>query len=250
MRSTLSLRIFAALVLAALASAPAPAQTLDLGPADDDGIPALVKHLPDWESARARSVYATKPEPIRAAVPDQPALEAVSFGGGTEAVAADYAAAGRLVIVEFSTPQIAADNDARIRRRVEELRAAGGAAPSVYRRVGNYSVFVFGASDVRAAEELAGRVRYEKDVRWLGTDPHANERANRAWINMSASVIVNTVKATGVAIALCLGVGLTFGTVIFRRRRAALASRYSDAGGMMRLDLDDNTTRLLGQGEK
>ncbi len=103
-----------------------------------------------------------------------------------------------------------------------------------------------------AAERLAGQVKYEKDVRWLGDNPHAYERHNRAWINMSASVLINTVKAAGLAILLCLGVGGLFGAIIFRRRRAqaALAQSYSDAGGMMRLDLDDHAAKLLGHGEK
>jgi hypothetical protein len=69
---------------------------------------------------------------------------------------------------------------------------------------------------------------------------------------MSTSVIVNTVKASGLAILLCLTVGGLFGTIIFRRRRAqaALTESYSDAGGMMRLDLDDHAAKLLGRGEK
>jgi hypothetical protein len=220
--------------------------------AESHEIPPLVLHLPDWEAAHTRSLYATTPAALRRAVQNQPALEAVSFPAGTEAVTADYGAAGRLVVVEYATPQIAAESDARIKQRVAELGNTGQAVPSVYERVGNYSVFVFGASDGAAAERLAGQVKYEKDVRWLGDNPHAYERHNRAWINMSASVLVNTVKASGLAILLCLSVGGLFGALIFRRRRAraALAQTYSDAGGMMRLDLDDSTAKLIGNGEK
>ncbi|HEX8180159.1 MAG TPA: hypothetical protein VF525_11500, partial [Pyrinomonadaceae bacterium] len=55
------------------------------------------------------------------------------------------------------------------------------------------------------------------------------------------SLIINTVKATGLAILLCLGVGGLFGGVVFMRRRAqtALSQQYTDAGGMMRLNLDE-----------
>lgn len=240
-----------ALSLVLLCALAASAQTIDFGDAGgDDGIPVIVKHLPNWESARARSTYTTKLEELQKAVPDAPALGVVPFGGGTEAVAADYGAAGRLVIVEFSTPQIAADADRAIVARVGELRAAQRSVPTLYQRKGNYSVFVFGATDEAAARALADEVHYEKDVRWLGRDPHAYERANRAWINMSASVLLNTIKAAGVAIAFCLAVGGVFGTLVFRRRRARLAARYSDAGGMMRLNLDENTRRLLTSGEK
>ncbi len=220
--------------------------------ASDEGPPILVRHLPEWETAQGRAVYALDLPALQGAVPGQPVLEVVPFDGGTEAATADYGAAGRLVIVEFLTPQIASDADASIKRRIEELRGAGTLVPSVYRRVGNYSVFVFGAVDVEAAERLAGQVRYEKTVRWLGEDPYRFEKHNRRWIDMSASVIVNTVKAAGLAIVACLGIGGLLGAVIFRRRRAqsALTESYSDAGGMMRLNLDDHTSDLLGRAGK
>lgn len=225
------------------------AQTVE---AETNEIPPLVLHLPDWETTHSRALYAVTPAVMLSAVPNQPALEAVSFGAGTEVVTADYGAAGRLAVVEYATPQVAAESDARIRQRIAELAGAGQSVPSVYRREGNYSVFVFGARDSAAAEQLAGRVKYEKDVRWLGDNPYAYDRHNRAWLSMSTSVIVNTVKATGLAILLCLGVGGVFGALIFRRRRAqaALARSYSDAGGMMRLDLDERAAKLLGHGEK
>jgi hypothetical protein len=246
-------KIVLACALALCARAAAPAQSLDVSDAGgEDGIPVIVKHLPDWESARARSTYTRSLEELQKVLPEARALEAVPFAGGTEAVAADYGAAGRLVIVEFSTPQFAADADARINARITELRAAQQPAPTVYQRKGNYSVFVFGGTDEAAAHQLADRVHYEKDVRWLGRDPHANERYNRYWLNMSAGVLVNTIKAAGLAIVACLCVGGTLGMLVFRKRRAqaALAARYSDAGGMMRLNLDDHTRKLLGQGEK
>lgn len=246
------MKLLIALLLASLFYARAAAQTFAPNDADSDSVPVIVEHLPDWESVHGRATYAVSLAELRSVVRDAPALEAVSFAGGTEAASADYGAAGRLVIVEFSTPQFAADADRAINARIAELRAAQQGVPTVYQRKGNYSVFVFGGTDDAAARALVERVHYEKDVRWLGRDPHANEKANRYWINMSASVLVNTIKAAGLAIVMCLGVGGIFGMLIFRRRRAeaALSARYSDAGGMMRLNLDDHTRKLLGQGEK
>lgn len=236
-----------ALSLILFACVSASAQTIVVEDAND-GVPALVQHMPDWETAHP--TYAKNLDELKKVVGDAPVLDVLPFAGGTEATTADYGAAGRLVIVEFSTPQFAADTDRAINARVAELRAAQQSAPTVYQRKGNYAVFVFGGQDEAAARALVGRVHYEKDVRWLGRDPHANERANRAWINMSAGVLINTVKAAGFSILLCLTVGGIFGTLFFRRRRAALATRYSDAGGMMRLNLDENARRLLGEGEK
>jgi hypothetical protein len=220
--------------------ARALAATLDGGAGE---IPPLVKRLPDWQTAQARAAYLISSAGLQAAVRSQPVLDAVSFEGGTEAVAARYDQ-GQLVIVEFQTPQLASDTDARIVQRIAELRAQNKLVPSAYRREGNYSVFVFDAPSEQAAQTLISQVKYEKVVQWLGEDPHRNERANRFWINMSSSLIINTVKATGLAILLCLGVGGLFGGVIFMRRRAqaALSEKYSDAGGMMRLNLDELAT--------
>lgn len=227
-------------------------------PAGEAGeIPVIVKHLPDWERAEARAVYVETMPALKELVPNQPVLDAVSFDGGTEAATATYEGGARLVIFEYQTPQLASVADAAINARLGELRGAGQPSPTAYRRVGNYAVFVFGAPDETAAKGLIDKVKYEQEVRWLGENPYAVERANRAWLNMSTSVIVNTVKATGLAIVVCLSIGGIFGGWIFMRRRAeaALTEKFSDAGGMLRLNLDEmsaqnNAARLLGQGDK
>ena len=220
-------------------------------------IPVLVKHLPDWETTQERAVYAVTQPALKEIISNQPVLDAVSFDGGTEAVAATYDQGARLVIVEYATPQFAFDGDAAITARIAGLRGEGKPVPTAYRRVGNYSVFVFDAPNEGVAKGLIDKVKYEKDVRWLGENPYAIERHNRAWLDMSTSVIVNTVKATGIAILVCLGIGGIFGGWVFMRRRsqAALSDNFSDAGGMMRLNLDEmsgqsNPAHLIGQGDK
>jgi len=230
------------------------AETLDAGSGE---IPVLIKHLPDWETAQTEAAYAVSYEQLQKIAGNRPVLEEVSFAGGTEAVSAIYKQAGHLVIVEYATPQLAADADTRINARVAQLRGEGKPVPSAYRRVGNYAVFVFDAPDEATAAALIDKVKYEKDVRWLGEDPFAVGRANRAWLNMSTSVIVNTVKATGIAILICLAIGGVFGGWIFTRRRAqaAFSEKFSDAGGMVRLNIDEisaqnNSARLIGHGDK
>jgi len=228
------------------------AQTLDAGSGE---FPTLVTHLPNWEAVQARALYAISLPTLKETVRNQPILDAVSFEGGTEAVTAKYDQ-GQLVIIEFQTPQLAADNDARIGQRIAKLRAQNQAVLSAYRRVGNYAVFVFNAPSEQAANALIDQVKYEKVVQWLGNDPHRFERANRFWLNMSGSLIINTIKATALAILFCLGIGGIFGSVIFARRRAqaALREQYTDAGGMVRLNLDELAaqpvpSRLLPPGD-
>ena len=230
------------------------ADTLDAGSGE---IPVLVKHLPDWQTVQDEAAYAVSSEQLQKIAENRPVLDAISFEGGTEAVTAMYEQGARLVIVEYATPQMAFDADAAINARIAQLRGEGKPVPSAYRRVGNYGVFVFDAPDERAATGLIDKVKYEKDVRWLGENPYAVDRANRAWLNMSTSVIVNTVKAAGLAITLCLVIGGIFGGWILTRRRAqaALSEKFSDAGGMVRLNIDEmsaqnNPARLVGHGDE
>jgi hypothetical protein len=218
-------------------------------------VPVLALHVPEWDRKLGEDLgYAVSLTALKEEAGARPALDAVSFDGGTEAVTAKYGDA-RLVVVEFPTPQHAFDADADITRRVEELRAAGQPVPSSYKRVGNYSVFVFDAPDSAAADNLVSGVKYEKDVRWLGRNPHEEENAIRNYTSTMGGVILTTLITTGLAILVCLTVGGLIGGAIFLSRRAKHAAQeiYSDAGGMLRLNIEDvntpQTTKALGRGE-
>ena len=228
------------------------AEGLDKG---DGDIPVLVKHLPEWEKAQERALYATSLESLKSAMGSEPVLDAVSFEGGAEAVTATYGQA-RLVIIENTTPQLATANDARIQERIKELRDQGQSIPTAYQRVGNYSVFVFDAPDEQAAAALIKSISYEQVVQWLGNNPRALERAQRQYTETTANIIIAVLKASGLSILLCLGIGGIFGGLVFRHRRAqqAASTAYSDAGDMVRLNIDgmtaqNNPARLLGRGD-
>jgi len=219
----------------------------------EDEIPVLVAHLPDSQNARQHALYAVNIDTLRDNVPNQPVLDMVSFDGGTEAVTANYGQS-QLVIVEFTTPQFSIDNDQRIWTRIAELKAKGEPTPTAYRRVGNYSVFVFNAPDERSANALVEQVKYEQVVQWLGDDPHLAERLQRYFTQTSAGVLVAVLKSSGLSLILCLAVGGLLGAMLFRHRRAQRAAAYSDAGGSIRLNLDEltepvKTGRLLKSAE-
>ncbi|HYJ47124.1 MAG TPA: hypothetical protein VEV81_10980, partial [Pyrinomonadaceae bacterium] len=223
----------------------------------ENEIPVLVKHLPDWEKAQERALYAVTPQALQKAAGQQPVLDIISFEGGAEAVTAPYDNS-RLVIVEFTTPQIAESSDASIKQRIKQLSESGQPAPSAYRRVGNYSVFVFDAPDETAANRLIDRVKYEQSIQWLGENPLAWARAEKQHTREAVSLILGIAKTIGFFVALCLGGGGLVGGIAFLRRRAqqrTAAETYSDAGGMLRLNIDEMTpetdpSRLLGSGER
>lgn len=218
-------------------------------------IPVLVKHLPDWQEVRGEALYAVSLDTLKSAFSNQPVCEALSFDGGAEAVSANYGPS-RLVIVEFNTPQLATDNDRRITAKLQELRNQGQPVPTAYRRVGNYSVFVFDALSQEAANRLIDQVKYEQMVQWLGENPYLYERALREFTQATLGVFVNVVKGSGLALVSCFAVGGLLGGLLFIRRRAQqrAAEAYSDSGGLLRLNLDGMTpeiepARLLGPGK-
>ena len=233
------------------ALASAFAETLDRGEGE---IPILVKHLPNSETAQRTAVYAVSPGPLLSSIPNQPILKEVNFEGGTEAVTARYGQS-QLAIVEFSTPQFSVENDQRIWTKISELKGQGQPTPIAYRRVGNYSVFVFNAPDEKTANALVDQVEYQQVVQWLGEDPHMAERLQRYFTRTSGGVLLAVLKSSGLSLLICFGAGTLFGALLFRRRRAQQAAFYSDAGGATRLNLDELTganksQRLLKRGKQ
>jgi len=231
--------------------ARALAPTLDKG---EDEIPVLVKHLPSWPNVQQPILYAVSHDTLEKLASNQPVIEAVSFTGGAEAVAANYGSQ-RLVIVEFNTASLATDNYQRIKAKLQELAGQGQPVSTAYRRVGNYAVFVFEPSSPEAAKQLIDQVKYQQVVQWLGENPFAYERATREFTETTLGVFVSVVKASGLALAGCLAVGGFFGALLFSMRRAQQRAReaYSDSDAMLRLNLDELTpesdpARLIGRG--
>ena len=212
---------------------------LDKGEGD---IPALVKHLPNPDEAQKTAVYLNSFSNLDELGLQQGVLSAIESGGDADAAFAIYGPS-KLLLVEFNTPQLAADNDRRIIPRIRELWKLGQPAPTAYRRVGNYSVFVFDAPDEQTAKQLIDQVKYEQVVQWLGENPNIFKEAEKRYINTTLGVLVAVLKASGYALIACLGLGGLLGGLLFTYRRAQqkAVTAYSDAGGMLRLNLDDLT---------
>ena len=204
---------------------------------EEDGVPVLIKHLPDWENARNRATHTNKVNDLRAALGARPVLEVIDFAGGTEAVAAPYDA-GKLLIVEYMNPQSSIEADALFKQKLAESPQN---PPVVYRRIGNYNAFVFDTPDEAAANALLDQIKYQKTVQWLGEDPYAQQKAERFFAIRTADIFLSTILVIigGLALAVLTGIGV--GLVYFRMReqQRATMSAFSDAGGMTRLNLDE-----------
>ena len=219
--------------------------TLDKG---DGEIPVLIKHLPNPDEAQKNAVYLNSITTVTSLAPQQPVLTAVQGDGNADAALATVGSS-KVLIVEYNTPQLATDNDQRIVARIHELWNLGQPAPTAYRRVGNYSVFVFDAPDAQTANHLIDQVKYEQVVSWLGDNPNILRQAQERYVDTTLGVLVAVLKASGYAAVACFGIGALIGGLLFsyRRSQQKAATAYSDAGGMMRLNLDEMTADLNNQ---
>ncbi|MCY7376495.1 MAG: hypothetical protein LH472_11060 [Pyrinomonadaceae bacterium] len=206
---------------------------------DGDGIPVLTKHLPDWENARNRAVYILNRNDLQNALGECPVFDVIEFESGTEAVTAPYES-GKLLIVEFSTPQASVDADGKIKQILSQSEQS---PPILYRRIGNYNAFIFDSNDESAANALLDQIKYEKNVQWLGEDPFYFKRAERALAKGLSEVFIATVFVivSGLGLAILAGIGAGFLFYRWREQKRAGMKEFSDAGGMIRLNLDGFT---------
>lgn len=199
-----------------------------------DGVPVLLKHLPDWESVKGQAKITNSIDEVRTEFGNPAVLSGIDLNGGAEAAYASYGE-GKLLLIEYPTPQGSSAADTAIQSAISD------SAGVVYKRIGNYNAIVFGASDSVAAEALLGKIEYGKSVQWLGEDPFYLDRFGRYVALTGRDVALSTIFfILGIfTTAILIGVGV--GYVFFRIRENERAHRtaYSDAGGLTRLNLDD-----------
>lgn len=216
---------------------------------ETDGMPVLMKHLPEWEQRRANARMAASVAELRNVVGDRAVLNEVDFVPGTEAVTAPYDA-GRLVIIEYASPAVSSE----VAQKLDAAIAASGDGNTLHKRIGNYNVLMFDTRDRSAAEALMDQVKYEKNVQWLGENPWAVSAAERAFVTTTSDIFLSTVLVIVGGIVFSVIGGLLVGYVFFamRDRRRAAYPTHTDGGGMTRLNLDGFTPeisadRLLGK---
>ena len=211
-----------------------------------DGVPVLIKHLPDADNVRPQATFAKSVGELKAVLGDRPVLDQIEFVAGTEAVTASYPA-GKLLIVEYTSPQQSVEADQKFTSTI------GDDPAMAYRRIGNYNVIVFDAVDKAAAEALIDQVKYEKQVQWLGNNPFRIS-AERAFVITTTDMFISTALIIVLGAVISIFGGLVAGLIYFqfRERQRSHMAAFSDAGGMTRLNLDGFTPdimpdRLLGE---
>ncbi len=205
------------------------------------GVPVLMEHLPDWENVKKRAAFAKSVGELKASLGDRPILDLVDFTAGTEAVTAQYDA-GKLLIIEYTNPQASVDAD----NKFTGLIADTGDQTTAYRRIGNYNVLVLDTPDQTAATALIDQVKYEKQIQWLGKNPFRIS-AERAFVMTTADIFFSTLMVIVGGIVLSIFTGLIVGFLFFyfRDGKRSKMTTYTDAGGMIRLNLDGFTPDII-----
>ena len=208
---------------------------------EKDGIPVLIKHLPDWKTKQKSAVLINDSAGLREALGNRPIFDVIEFIQGAEAVTAPYEA-GKLLIIEYNTPQASGAADKKIK---ESLK--GSAETIYYRRIDNYNVLLFDGNDEAAAKALFDQIKYEKVVQWLGQDMTLYQQRQRAFIIGTMSLFISTVTIIGTGLGIALFFGIITGLLYFRmnQQRRAEMDEFSDAGGMTRLNLDGLTSENI-----
>ena len=213
-------------------------------------VPGVISHLPQnglianseryIVGATAFTRFVHYPDPSQ-----------IDFTGGTEVATGEYninGEQGQLVIVEFQTPQLATVGLERMQKSLDSL-PPDQRNKVLLKREGNYAVETIGFTNRTVAESLAGNVKYTYTVKWITKPP-------RAPIDMSSyqkdalRLLIGIFLAIGLAAVIAVGGGVFFGRLLFMRRRAQLQNVFSDAGGMVRLNLDEMVPHSLAESKQ
>jgi hypothetical protein len=232
--------------------------------------PLLPTYLPEQNKIANSEKYLIGPEAVARIPAISDLKDAIDFTGGTRAAVAEYNNEGgqmSIVLIEFQSPQFAADGLAKLQQHFNAL-SQDEQKKRILRRVGNYAVEAVNVTNPTATEELLKQIKYMVRVHWEGKDVRdipvpfrpPDPVAVREAVQ-TGQFIVAAFYWIGVLMLGAVAIGIFGGGAFFywrrsQRRKLGLDGTFSDAGGMTRLNLDDYllsgsdaSTKLLGKGE-
>jgi len=169
-------------------------------------LPVLPAYLPEEDIRPQSQKFLIGPAAFGRLEQRVPA-SAIGFEAGAEALLAEYSIGGsraRLLLISYPTPQFAASK-LRALRDLPAVRRGEDAGNMAVRRTGSLIAFVLDAPELKAAEQLLGRVRYDMNVTWNEYVPGPRDNV--------ADLMLTVFGLAGFVLLFAFVAGLAFGGV-------------------------------------
>jgi hypothetical protein len=221
-------------------------------PLGAEDLPLLPSYLPAQSKVPDSEKYLVGPVAVGLMAELADLKDLIDFTGGTHAAVAEYENGGgrmKVLLVEYQTPQLAADGHARFSAHLNAL-GPEARARRVLKRTGNYVIEAVNVADAAAAQALVEQVKYMVKVHWEGEKLNAIPWEFRPPDPVALNEVVQTGRLLyaifywiAVLMVGTLVLGMVTGGAVFywrrrRFRRAEVYNAFSDAGGMVCLNLE------------
>jgi hypothetical protein len=223
----------------------------------DSVLPPLTQHLPKLSKMAEREIYLVGPKALASHPHFGFLKDIVNFEGGTEAIMSEYGQAETplgILLLEFHTPQLATDGYTKL-----DVFKASLSEPAlsqiIIKRIGNYVAIATPVKDAKTADSILGEIKYTAVVHWEGKTYNAipleyrpPDAAALEEASETALVLLRTFYWIGLMMALAAIFGVCAGSGFFywrryQRRKAGFDNLFSDAGGTIRLNLDNESEK-------
>jgi hypothetical protein len=175
-------------------------------------------------------------------------VDLIGFDRGAEALSASYRIQGNegvLTLIEYPTPQLAAEREKAIaaffkaghpvENHWPQALADSNPLALTVRRTGPVLAITTGGLFDRQAAELAGRVYYQAEVSWTRSGPQASEISKTAKLLIGIVMLVAVLGGT----SLVLGIFFGGGRVLYRRLRGKSVLDEDDQNKFLSLHLSE-----------
>jgi hypothetical protein len=205
------------------------AALLPLPPGNANSLPALPGYLPRQQATRNSEKYVAGPAGLARVGAPVPA-SMVDFASGAEVALKRYstsAGEASLMLIEYPTPQLAAERLRQIDATHQETTQQAGTAtlvdagPFYDKRTGPIIAIVVGALSQSEAKALLASVNYDADVTW-------NENTSFTKKDNLANLLVNIILLCGILVGLALVAGVAFGGLRIVLRRFAPGNAFGN----------------------
>ncbi len=218
-------------------------------------LPSVIRNLPEGSLKLRTARYVLGPEALANILGRDVTQYDFYPNMGTEIAYARFEQdTGKMsfLIIEHHTPQ---QSIAAFKKITDYRNSLPEAEKNkiVLKREGNYIIEADDFASAEMAKKLVEGVQYSYVVKWLNEDtPVDNGRTIASEAIKTGKILTSVFGLIGVGLVFAVigGVGLGFLVFYFRRRDKLVVESYSDAGGMMRLNLDGISVRILPKTEQ